>query len=107
MKVFETLVCLLLGTASFAQQSLQKDKEVVSQKGDMPILRGHGDALEMPTRNGRGEALAIPNRPTPVPNNPSENSAMVMQSLKNQIERFLADSLNREKPRDTLPTEKN
>lgn len=107
MKTLATLVCLLVVTASYAQESPAKEKSNSPQRtGDMPILKGHGNALDMPTRNGKGEATAIPNRPTPVPWTSEEYNATLSQALV-QLDRLRTDPLNQERSKNALPTKKD
>lgn len=108
MKAFATLVCLLIGTAGFAQQNLIKEKrDSVRNIDNMPILKGDGNAIDMPTRNGKGDALPMPNRSMPVPSVAGEQISVKLKALGEPLKLWPADSLNWLNPTMTLPSKKN
>jgi hypothetical protein len=120
MKIFATLICLLFATTGFAQQRPSKQTiDSLSNIDNMPIHKGHGNAINIPTRKGQGNAIDIPthkgqgntidihNRTTPIVSADGEHSAMVLPNLKGPTEWFLLDSSNRLKPNNVLPFKKN
>lgn len=108
MKAFTTLVCLLMATAGFAQQSPIKGQgNSVPNIDNMPVLKGRGSALDMPTRNGKGEAIPMPNRTMPVPAISEEQVATSLKALVEPLKHWPADSLNWIIPIMPLPSKKN
>ncbi len=116
MKIFATLICLLFATTSFAQQRPSKQSiDSLGNIDNMPIHKGHGDAIDMPTRKGQGNAIDIPTlkaqgNAVGIHNRLSahrEHSATLLPKLKGPAEWFLLDSSNRPKPNDVLPYKRN
>ncbi len=107
MKILATLVCLLVVTASFAQQNLVKQKSDSLQnqnRDNMPILKGQGNALNIPTRSGKGDAIPMPNRSMPAVALASEKQVSVRVKAKSEeVKHWSVDSLFRVLPNTTLP----
>ena len=101
-----TLVCLLVATASFAQQNAVKKKSDSLQNqniDNMPILKGQGTAVDIPTRNGKGDAIPMPNRSVPVALTPEEQVSVSLKMKSEQVKHWSVDSLFRVMPTITLP----
>ena len=106
MKILATLVCLLVVTASFAQQNLVKEKSDSLQNqniDNMPILKGQGNALDIPTRSGKGNAIPMPNRSMPVALNSEKRVSVIVKPKSEQVKHWSIDSLIRVLPNTTLP----
>ncbi|MFD2938402.1 hypothetical protein, partial [Spirosoma flavum] len=106
MKILATLVCLLVVTASFAQQNLMKEKSDSLQNqniDNMPILKGQGHALDIPTRNGKGNAIPMPNRSMPVALNSKEQVSVSVKAKSKPVTNWSVDSLFQVMPSTTLP----
>ncbi|GAB3902013.1 hypothetical protein [Spirosoma agri] len=106
MKILAILVCLLVATASFAQQNSVKEKSDSLQNqniDNMPILKGQGNALDIPTRNGKGDAIPMPNRSMPVALNSEKQVSVIVKPKNEQVKHWSIDSLIRVLPNTTLP----
>ena len=106
MKIVATLVCLLVVTASFAQQNSVKEKSDSLQNqtiDNMPILKGQGNALDIPTRNGKGDAIPMPTRSMPVALTSEEQVSASLKIISKPVEHWSVESLFRVMPNTTLP----
>ncbi|AUD04419.1 hypothetical protein [Spirosoma pollinicola] len=106
MKIVATFVCLLVVTASFAQQNPVKGKSDSLQNqniDNMPIRKGQGNALDIPTRNGKGDAIPMPNRSMPVVLTSEEQVSVSVKAMSEQVKHWSVDSLIRVMPTTTLP----
>ena len=106
MRIVVTLVCLLVVTASFAQQNSVKEKSDSLQNqniDNMPILKGQGSALDIPTRSGKGDAIPMPNRSMPVALNSEKQVSVIVKPKSEQVKHWSIDSLIRVLPNTTLP----
>ena len=106
MKILATLVCLLVVTASFAQQNSGKEKSdsLPNQNTDnMPVLKGQGNALDIPTRNGKGNAIPMPNRSMPVALHSEKQVSVIVKPKSEPVKHWSIDSLIRVLPDVTLP----
>ncbi|RYC70071.1 hypothetical protein [Spirosoma sordidisoli] len=106
MKIVAILVCLLVATASFAQQNSVKQKNdslQIQNIDNMPLLKGKGNALDIPTRNGKGDAIPMPNRSRPVALT-SGGQVSVSSKIKSKpVEHWSIDSLFQVMPKTALP----